>query len=260
MPLSKAEAFWKNYDEDRDPTEAGGGVISRGEILTGYQVFPEDGRPTFFRADVGDEAGRKTALAAAREIGGRPQWGVMIRADKDASYKMADDGTYSLVTWKENREEFCAKFTDGFKEVFVPAFQELGVVPPWQGYFRLGWKPDPFATKKGEAGKTETFNDEPRFPQIMFPLELYVDAAAAQAAVQGVTSEGKVIPVEWQDDEAGWKDEIIAIKEQVGTLKGKKLKNAVAKYLAAEYGDTEDETGVTGLGATVAEVLDWLSL
>ena len=255
---NKAQAFWDKYDEDRDPTESGGGVISRGEIRTGYQVFPDDGRPTFFPADIGDPEAREEALEAARAIG-RPQWGVMITADKDASYKVSEDGTYKLVTWKESREEFCAKFHDGFKEVFLPAFAELGIVPPWAGYFRLGWQPDPFAVKKGEAGMEEGEDGVPRFPQIMFPLELYADAAAAQAAVEGVEGAGKAVPKEWADAETEWRDVIIGIKEQVGKLKGKRLQVAIKKQVAAEHGDTDDEAGFKNLGATLEEILDWLA-
>lgn len=253
--------FWDRFDEDRDPTEIGGGVISRCEILTGYRVFPPDGeRPVFFPVRFDDMDGREEELEKAKKIGARPQWGVRIKAFKNSAYKMGDEG-FALVEWKEDREEFCAKWTDAFKEIFAPAFRELGIIP-WleEAYCRLGWRPDPFFEKQGEEGKKKGADGKMYFDQVMFPLEVYADAAAAQAAVEGIeSSNGKVLPREWADDEKGWKKEIADIRESVGKVRGKRLRVAVEKHIAAAYGTTEDDTGLVELGATVNEVLDWLN-
>ncbi len=260
----QAQDFWGRYDEDRDETEGGGGVIARGEILTGYQVFPggKGEKPTFFPAVMGDEAGRKVAIEKAREIG-RPQWGVLIRVFKDSAYKVGDDG-FELVTWAENREEFQSKWVDAFKEVLQPALVACGIAldKPWTGYFRLGWCPDPHFEKMGEEGKQETYNDKPVFKMMMFPLEIYASVDEATAAVEGGVSSngsGKTVPEQWEGDEKSWKEEVATVKGKVGKAKGKRLTTLVTKFVAELYGNEGDPTGEEELGATAAEMLDWLT-
>ncbi len=260
----KAQGFWDAYAEDRDETEGGGGVIARGEVLTGYQVFPggKGELPTFFPAMMGDKDGRAVAIEKAREIG-RPQWGVLIRVFKDSAYKVGDDG-FELVTWAENREEFQSKWVDAFKEVLQPALAACGIAldKPWEGYFRLGWCPDPHFEKMGEAGKQETYNDKPVFKMMMFPLEVYAGVDEAKAAVEGnigSNGSGKVVPEEWEGDEKSWREEVAAVKEKVGKAKGKRRVTLVTKLVAEMYGKESDPTGEKELGATVEEMLDWLT-
>jgi len=258
--VKTAQDFWNAYDEDRDETEGGGGVIAKGEVLTGYQVFPggEGELPTFFPAAMGDEEGRKIALNKAREIG-RPQWGVLTRVYRDSAYKIGEDGKFELVEWKANREEFQAKWTDAFIEVLQPAMAACGIAPQWEGYFRLGWRPDPHFEKMGEEGKKEKYNDKWQFKTMMFPLEVYPSVEAAQAAVEGASaSNSKDVPEDWEGDEKGWAAEVESYREAAGKAKGKRLETLIKKAVAAKYGDDDDESGEAGLGATIAELLDGL--
>lgn len=182
--------FWEQYEKDAASEGGSGGIIATVEIQTVYKGFVEglDQAAAFRAVPVGAiKEVKAAAKAAILELGAdRAQYGVQIRAYRDNAVSSG-----KAVTWKADRFFFQASWNDACKNVVVPSLKENGIVNlPFKGWVRIGFKPNPFNVAQGDAGKTDVDKDDnPRFPQVAYVVEVFRDADAARAAIGGEASE-----------------------------------------------------------------------
>lgn len=235
------EQFWAEYQKTLQEASGGGGIVCKVWIGTGYKVFPPNipQVDTFFAARTGDmykterkeTADKATALAAEYGLTSDPRWkgpafGLLIRAYKDGAFSAGNP-----VTWTQDRFFFTQGFTDGYKNIVEPSIFKNRIRVPFEGWVHIGFKDDPYAVKKGDAGKTNIRKDEngevvsATYPTIAYIIEVFPNEAAAQATIgTGAITPGSIadmamdksiasgIPEGW--DEESWADVVKDVKAQ----------------------------------------------
>jgi hypothetical protein len=216
--------FWDQYDQSVREEGGGGGIIALCNITTGYKVFPHgvDQADAYFPAPAGSKKAREAAKGRAAKLAGehnldrRPDWGIMIRMDKENAFVRGQP-----ATWTTDMFRWAASYTDGCKEVVVPSLKDNGITLPFKGWCRVGVKDDPFAVAKGESGKTdEDQQGNPRFPVVHYVMEVFASKELALEAVGDMPTGGSpedLPPVPSGYDEEGWE----AVEKDIQDLLGK---------------------------------------
>lgn len=229
--------YWDTYDQSVKEEGVGGGVIALCVITTGYKVFPPgvDQTYAYFPAPAGNKKAREVAknraskLAKESGLDQRPQWGIMIRADKDNAFSRGQP-----ATWQSDLFWWTASYTDGCKEVVVPSLKENKLSLPFKGWARIGVKDDPYAVAKGESGKTDQDQDgNPRFPVVRYVMETFASKELALEAVGDMPSPVESLPVVPEGfDEDGWK----AIENDIEDMLGKNPSPEKIMEIANDFG------------------------
>jgi hypothetical protein len=184
--------FWSQYEKSVESESGGGGIICRAKIETVYKGFvPGLDQGDAYRA-VGVNATdneKNKAKAELTALGAdRAQYGVQIRAYRDSAVSRGKP-----VTWTTDRFFFQASWNSACKDVVVPSIRDSGIASlPYEGWVRIGFKPNPFNVAQGEAGKTDKDQEgNPRFPQVAYVTEVFANEDAARAAIGGEASEAQ---------------------------------------------------------------------
>jgi len=225
--MSTAQDYWKEFEET-SAKESGGGIVAKARIETGYKVYAagvaqED---TFFAAPAGDkyEKAQNIAKSAARKLGD-PKWGIQIRV-----YLKGATSRGQPATWKGDRFFNVGDWTPACKEVVVPSLHANSCIPlPWEGWVRIGFKPDPHFVTLGDAGKTKKDQDgNLKFPQIAYVVESFASQAEAMAGVSAAGSADSTLdfPDGW--DEETWRTAVVAMAEMKDS--GTSLPEIAAAY------------------------------
>jgi len=208
--------YWDEYNRVASREGGSGGIVCKALIEFGYKVYVSG--PTqeesWFAAPGRDTPDankvRKRQLAAAKKLAAQynaakgPQWGIQIRAYRDTAVVRGQP-----ATWQGDRFFNCDKWVSAYKEVLVPSLRESGVgVLPWEGWCRIGFKDNPYHVKLGKAGMTDRDQDDnPRFPQVAYIVEIFADETAARAAVGAIESQPSPVEAafpEQADVPEGW--------------------------------------------------------
>jgi len=186
-------SFWDSYDEAVEEESGGGGIVCQAVIETGYKVYVGglDQVETFFPARANDKKDRRAAKVKADKLAAdynarASRWSVQIRAKRDTAVVRGQP-----ATWQGDRFFVTNSWTEACKEVVVPSLKAAGIAQlPWEGWCRIGFKPDPYKVSLGKAGMTDTDQDgNPRFPQVAYIVEVFADETAARVAVGAVESQ-----------------------------------------------------------------------
>jgi len=185
------EDFWAQFEETIAEESGGGGIVARVRVEPGYKIYvaglPQE--ETFFPvSNVGDKAERARARAKANKVsaeyGARPSaYSIQIRAFADNAYVRGGPANWP----KGDRFWVVNTWTDAAKQVLLPSLKENGCAPlPWEGWVRIGFKPDPYKVSLGDAGMTDVDQDgNPRFPLVPYIVEVFPSEEAALSAVGG---------------------------------------------------------------------------
>ena len=289
--------FWDKYGESvEQETKGGPSVIGMILVELGYKVYTGDVEQPLTWFPVADPTNaelRAAALAKANglgeQVGRRAQYGVQITRFKDSTIRL-NNGVWEDVTWSQDLQENTDAWrtvhkarngnvklknpTTGEKvtvavedipgglrmfDLVVASLDAVGIGDslPWKGFATLQWLDDPESAYFGEAGMTDTDqNDAPRFPQVVCISEVFESLDAARTAC-GLETSGKPastpasdappLPADWEGYADAWLAEMKAIKaEYPGPLpKVRKALEAAADKLAADH------------SCTPADVLAW---
>jgi len=188
--------YWDEYEKASQEEGGGGGIIARICAETGYKAYVS-GYPqedTFFPADATDRSAREAAkakgLMLAKEAGvfdertGKPQaprWGIQIRVFREGALSRGQP-----VTWSGDRFFNTDSWTDACKTVVVPSLKSNNLTLPWEGWARIGFKPDPYRVAQGEAGMVDTDQSgNRRYPQVAYIVEVFASEEEAKASAGG---------------------------------------------------------------------------
>ena len=169
----------------------GGGTIALCEISYGYKSYAagQAQGDTFFSfvPSVNDTNGQAAVAKASAEAYNtlhqcpKPvRLGVQIKAMRNGALTRGQP-----VNWSVDARYFNTDgWTEACKEVVIPSLKANGIlVFPWKGWARLGFKPDPYKTAQGDAGKTDhDLQGNPRFPLVAYVVEVFPDEATAHAS------------------------------------------------------------------------------
>jgi hypothetical protein len=185
----EAQQFWKGHQEKaKELGGGGGGVIGRARVETGYKVFAGgvSQLESWFPALYSDTKGVKAAKAAADKLAkdhpkedGSPagvNWGVAIICPTKSSYVKTEKATWQT----DAMVRFAASYTDAHNEVMVPSFVTHGIVVPFDGWVRVGVKPDPYAVKNDRK------DEEGRYELCHYIVEVFANRGAAMKAVKAM--------------------------------------------------------------------------
>jgi hypothetical protein len=240
--------FWDEFDKMSQQAESGGGgAICHVTIMAGFKVFGHGLSPkkAFFPVPDGKDikAVKAKATKVCKEVGADfPKWGIGIIADKDRYYvrgkqRVYDNDRYFFRSrWNEKQDK-------GKYAVLLPALEQLDikVVPPWEGWIRLGWASDPYAVEQGESAMEEGTDGVMRYPTIEVPVEVFENEAAAMAAVKEMPTgddDGGLPAVPDGYSEQDWADTVDqhiakAIKSDLGS---KGTRETITASLSADFG------------------------
>ena len=232
--------LWAELEKIAAAESGGGGIVALCEIAVGYKVYAA-GLPqaeSFFATIPGNDASQKTAKASADALAQvhqvkAPRFGMQITARRDGATSRG-----VAVTWKDNRYFNVDIWTEAYKQVVGPSIKAAGVTQlPWNGWARLGFKPDPFKQAQGEAGMTDTdAQGNKRFPQVAYVVEVFPDEASAHASA-AADAPSPVLPSDgnapaWKPESDGWKAEDL---QAIGVQLVEELKTKPLTQVAAEY-------------------------
>uniref|UniRef100_A0A6M3K982 Uncharacterized protein n=1 Tax=viral metagenome TaxID=1070528 RepID=A0A6M3K982_9ZZZZ len=209
------QQYWDDFDSAAKAEGGGGGgggSIGKGRVDTGFKVYASGfkGHETFFSCAPGKKGERAVAKAKAMKFieehgverngdPAKPDYGIQITRYKESTFNKG-----IAVEWQNDLYNNVAIWPTAATEVVIPSLKEHGVLPPWEGWFRVSFRPDPYFTTKMEkyladSGKTEAdltdsekrdggMTDEnqdgtPRFKLVAYVAEVYANEAAAMAAV-----------------------------------------------------------------------------
>jgi hypothetical protein len=177
-------SFWEEYEQTSQEESGGGGIVGQVQVDVGYKVYAA-GYPqedTFFAVE--NQGQRDQAKAAAQafatEAGApnAPKWGLQLRVYADGAHSRGQP-----VTWAKGDRFFNSdSWTDACKEVVVPSLKENNIAPPWVGWARLGFAPDPWEVKAGTMKDVDQ-QGNPRYSQRAYVVEVFANKAEAMAAV-----------------------------------------------------------------------------
>ncbi len=208
--------FWDSFDEGMQEESGGGGsggIIGKGEVNAGFKVyvsgFGQD--ETFFSTASVSKEDRVTAKAKAQAfldshaiVDKDPKYGVEIKLFRESSFVRGEP-----VTWNKDRHFNKDGWTSACEKIIVPALKEAAIMPPFSGWMRVSFRPDPYNQGKlddylKQTGKTEKeldnfeksangMTDEdmegnPRLPLVAFVVEQYENEAAAMEAVKNAAT------------------------------------------------------------------------
>ena len=240
-------SFWDSYEKVTQEESGGGGIVALTRVDIGYKVYVGgvDQADTFFA--VGSPEDRNAAKADAQTFGRGngaprgPQWGIQICARREDALSRGKP-----ATWQADRHFNTDAWTSACKEVVIPSLKDNEIAPPWEGWARIGFKPDPYKVAMGEAGKTD--NDQegnPRYPQVAYVIETFPNQEAAYGGVDVETSAADIaFPQEvegdvpdfldsevWDAD--SWGDVLIALRVQF--TENKLTPKQLVTFLADDY-------------------------
>lgn len=266
------KTYWDKYDETLKREETiGGGIVAKVNVETGYKAYISglDQASTFFPARAGEEnePEQEVAKAKCHALGSRANWGIQIRAFLEGALSRG-----KFATWNGDQFFNVDGYTDAAKQVVYPSFKDAGLSGiPWEGYARIGFKPDPHFEAQGEEGMTDTDQDgKPRFPRVAYIVETLTDQeykaatdAAGEPALESIPFEGPAVPSEWRSSPDGWKKQVAKIKSGLqnpdALLPALRAEvEEVALALVAQYIAEDKEPTLKELGGTVDEIVAWL--
>lgn len=179
-------SYWDSYEKAAQEESGGGGIVANVRVDIGYKVYVAgvDQADTFFGVANPQErdAAKAEAQAFGRENGAPrgPQWGIQLRAYREDALSRGQP-----VTWKADRFFNADAWTSACKEVVVDSLKENDIAPPWEGWARIGFKPDPYKVAQGEAGMTDEDQEgNPRYPQVAYIVETFANQEAAYGGVE----------------------------------------------------------------------------
>lgn len=234
--------LWAELDRIAAAESGGGGIVALCDIAVGYKVYAPGvaQAEAFFPITPGNEASQKVAKDSADALAKlhqvkTPRFGMQITAHRDGALSRGEP-----VTWKDNRYFNTDVWTEAYKVVVAPSVKAQGIVQlPWSGWARLGFKPDPFKTAQGEAGKTDHDQEgNPRFPQVAYIVEVFPDEATAKASAASdapVAASNGAEPV-WKPESDGW--DSVSLKEIGTTLADEVKSGKTLTQVSADYGMT----------------------
>jgi hypothetical protein len=201
------EEYWNAYDETVEEERGGGGIVARVLIETGYKVYASghSQEETFFAAPSYDKEAKKKAKAAATKFANengarRPQFGIQIRAYREGALSRGEP-----VSWSKDRFFVTDSWTDAAKQVVVPSLRENRIMPPFEGWARIGFKPDPFGREE------EGPDGELRPVRVAYIVETYASEQEAKAGGGGEIPFVDDLPAGWTPKM--WDKLIAEIKE-----------------------------------------------
>lgn len=231
--------LWAELDRIAAAESGGGGIVALCDIAVGYKVYAPGvaQAEAFFPITPGNEASQKVAkdsadaLAKVHQVK-TPRFGMQITAHRDGALSRGEP-----VTWKDNRYFNTDVWTEAYKQVVAPSVKAMGIVNlPWSGWARLGFKPDPFKTAQGDAGKTDTDqNGAPRFPQVAYIVEVFPDEASAKASAASdapVAASPNGTEPAWKPESEGWDADNL---HTIGPQLAEELKTKPLTQVAADY-------------------------
>jgi hypothetical protein len=247
-------SFWDSYEKVTQEESGGGGIVALVRVDMGYKVYVAgvDQADTFF--GVADAANRDQAKGDAQAFGREngaprgPQWGIQLRAYREDGLSRGQP-----VTWKADRFFNTDAWTSACKEVVVPSLRDNDIAPPWEGWARIGFKPDPYKVAMGESGMTDQDQEgNPRYPQVAYVVETFANQEAAYGGVDVADPADVAFPLEtilpdflegtsWDDE--SWQQVIDDIKVQ--SSENKLTPNQLKDYLVGTYLDEEFKDKVT---------------
>lgn len=233
-----SENFWDLYDqEEAQNVGGGGGYICQVEFTVGYKVFVGgmSNEESWFAFAPGDAAAREAALDAARNTGGKPQYGMQFRVIKDSI--IGDE-----VTWQGDRYETYPGWTDDGKLAKEQA-QALNIAPGTH-WCRFAWFPSP----SGRMKKNEP--DQPEF--IGWPVEVYDDKAAAEAAAASIAENTETAEVpQWlpQHIESEWAKQVESNVLPEAAFRSKFILETAEALKSANISAAQVEAALGQLGA-----------
>lgn len=182
--------------DDSGYSGGGGGTVAKILLETGLHRYVANHEFWSFWKPISDDAEMvvigEELKARLQEAGStdNPIFGIKITIKKDA---------LGRDPFKADLQEFIPEWqTDGF-ELICDAIEKLDLPIGEMFYGRFQYKANPFAVKKGEAGKTETDqNGKARYPSIRVPIEKFANEAAAKEAA-GSSSSGASVDSKWSD-------------------------------------------------------------
>jgi len=213
--------YWDDFDKaDKEESSGSGGIVGQLLVEAGFKVYvggAGNAESWFPTAELGKAArldAKRKAEVYAQEQGAQnqPKWSVQIRVVKDGAFSGG-----SAATWADDRFFVTNTWTSGFKEVVKPSLITHGIVLPFSGWGRVGFKNDPYFEAKGEDGKTdEDQAGNPRFPLVAYITELFASKEEAMVAVasggSAEASEPEFVPEGW--DATDWAECVSEIVEQ----------------------------------------------
>lgn len=201
--------FWERFESVIEEESGGGGIVARVLVQTGYKVYVPglSQEETFFAvSDPMDSAARARAKAEANRLamanGVRSSFSIQIRAFAEDAYVRGEPAAWP----KGDRFWVVNTWTEAAKQVVIPSLREHGCDPlPWEGWVRIGFRPDPYKVSLGEAGMTDVDQDgNPRFPLVPYIAEVFPSREAALAAVGGTPSPAGAIEERSEIEPPAW--------------------------------------------------------
>lgn len=236
--------FWNDYEKAVQEEGGSGGIVCQGSIETGYKVYVAglEQEDTFFPAEPGDEKAKTKAKAKAKakadklaedhgvDRGGR--WGIQIRAFVDDAFSRGQP-----ATWKTDRFFNTDSWTSACKEVVVTSLKQHGISLPWEGWFRIGFKPDPHFEAMGEDGKTdEDQSGKSRFPQVAYVTEVFANEKDAMATLSTTSVAETPTGIPDGYDAKDWAETQDDIEKDVRAMfEDDESKGAVIKKMMGDY-------------------------
>lgn len=178
--------FWEGYEKAAQEESGGGGIVAVIRVDIGYKVYVAgvNQADAFFGVSSPDERNDAKAEAGTfAQENGAPrgaQWGIQLIARADEALSQGRPASWP----KGDRFWNTDSWTSACKEVVVPSLRDNEIAPPWEGWARIGFKPDPYKVAMGEGGKTDTDQEgNPRYPQVAYIIETFANQEAAYGGV-----------------------------------------------------------------------------
>ncbi len=170
--------YWDSFDKEMKGS-GGGAIVARCTVETGYKVYASGhtSETSFFAYDPTDKEDKAIAKASMKQFAkgegvdvfdGRP--GIQICVYVADAFVKGE-----AATWQGNRYFNVDGWTDAAKEVVIPALKELSIMPPFDGWLQIGFKPDPYGTKELDQ------NGEERDKLVAYPVRKFAGRQEALA-------------------------------------------------------------------------------